>query len=353
MAIELSLDHPDDWMQYSSPNEVNLFHFDDADKIWKCPESIGQGYNQHILMRDGLSIVIVDYEFKDDFLRRCQGFAYPLNLEIEFFLEGPHAGKSLSYLHSGLQRWNGVDRYPGNQRIFKVELHLQLPILKIFFDGLLEQLPAKLQKSASNYLENAYALQEPQANSIIEKADSLASWSTITPHMQQVLYQILNCSYRGLNRQVYLEGKALELMMLRSQQSIEQIVSFEGHMTQPNTLQPDEIYSIYQAKELLLSNLQHPPAIADLVQQVNLNRRKLTEGFQQVFQMTPFEYLQDYRLQQARSMLSYPDTKVEDVIAAVGYKSRSNFAVAFRKKFGLNPKLYQQKSWRILLEKVR
>ncbi|MEL6384471.1 MAG: AraC family transcriptional regulator, partial [Cyanobacteria bacterium J06626_18] len=38
----------------------------------------------------------------------------------------------------------------------------------------------------------------------------------------------------------------------------------------------------------------------------------------------------------------YPDVKVEDVIQSVGYRSRSSFAVAFRKKFGLNPKLYQQ-----------
>ena len=352
MAIELSLNHSDEWMQHSSSEKVNLYHFDDTDKILKCPDDIGRGYSQRILMRDGLSVFIVDYEFRDDFVRRLPGFAHPLDLEIEFILEGPHAGRSLSYLHSGFQLCNGVGRYPGNQRIFKVELHLRLPILKVFFDGLLEQLPAKLRQSAGNYLENAYALQEPQANPIVERAYSLTTWSTITPHMQQVLRQILNCPYQGLNRRVYLEGKALELMTLRSQQMIEQLINFERQITQPNTLQLDEVYSIYQAKELLLSNLQHPPSIADLARQVNLNRRKLIESFQQVFHMTPFEYLQDYRLQQARSMLSYPDAKVEDVIAAVGYKSRSNFAVAFRKKFGLNPKLFQQKSWRVLPEKV-
>ena len=352
MAIELLLNHSDDWMQCSSPDEVNLYHFDNTDRILKCPEYIGRGYSQRILMRDGLSVFIVDYEFKDNFLRKCPGFAHPLELEIEFFLEGPHAGKSLSYLHSGLKIWNDVGRYPGHQRIFKVELHLQLPILKVFFDGLLEQLPAKLQQSSSNYLEKVYSLQIPQTNSSIVQAYSMAAWGTLTPQMRHLLHQILNCPYQGLNRRVYLEGKALELMTLRSQQMIEQFLVFESQFTNSHSLQLDELHRIYQAKEILLRNLHHPPSTADLAQQVNLNRRKLNESFQQVFHMTLFEYLQDYRLQQARSLLSYPDIKVEDVIKAVGYKSRSGFAIAFRKKFGLNPKLYQQQCLRVLPEKV-
>ena len=352
MAIELSLNHPGDWLQNSNPDEVNLYHFDDTDKIWKCPEYIGRGYCQGILMRDGLHTTIIDYEFRDDFVRHFPSFTHSLELEIEFFLEGPHAGESQLILYSGQEISHGTGQHPGHQRILKVELHLQLPILKVFFDGLLEQLPANLQQSANNCLEKVYGLQVLQVNPIIEQVYSLTTWSVITPHMQQVLRQILDCPYRGLNRQVYLEGKALELMMLRSQQMIEQVISFENQMAQPNTLPPDEVYSIYQAKELLLSNLQNPPSISDLARQVSLNRRKLIESFQQVFHMTPFEYLQNYRLQQARSLLSSPDAKVEDVIAAVGYKSRSNFAIAFRKKFGLNPKHYQQKSWRVLPAKV-
>ncbi|MEM1254627.1 MAG: AraC family transcriptional regulator [Cyanobacteria bacterium P01_H01_bin.21] len=352
MAIEVLVNHPNDWLQHSNSDEVDLWHFDDTDKILKCPGSVGHGYQQRIAMRDGLEINILDYKFHDEFVRIYQARTSPSFLELEFNLKGPHAGKSLFFLHSGLTSSNSIGRYPGNQQIFKVELCLQLPILKVFLDGLLEQLPAKLQQSARQYLEKVYTPQKQQIDPIVRQASLLTYWSTITPHMQKVLRQILDCPYRGLNRQVYLEGKALELMMLRSQQIIEQLISFERQMTQPNTLEPDEIDSIYQAKELLLSNLQHPPSIADLARRVNLNRRKLIESFRQVFHMTPFEYLQDYRLQQARSMLSYPDAKVETVIAAVGYKSRSNFAVAFRKKFGLNPKLYQQKSWRVLPEKV-
>ncbi|MEL7314679.1 MAG: AraC family transcriptional regulator [Cyanobacteria bacterium J06559_3] len=353
MAIELSLNHPDDWMQCSSPHEVNLWHFDDADKILKCPGYLGRGYGQHIVMRDGLSMSIVDYEFRDDFVRRFPSFTFPLELEIEFILRGPQAGQSVFKFFSGRKTLNRDSRYPGNQRIFKVELHLQLPILRAFLDGLLEQLPTKHRQSASNCFEKVYALQIPQANPFAEKVSSLTNWRTITPQMRYLLHQILNCPHQGLYRRIYLESKALELMMLRSQQIVEQILVFESQFTTQKSLQLDELHRTYQAKELLLRNLQHPPSTADLAQQVNLNRRKLNESFQQVFRMTLFEYLQDYRLQQARSMLGYPDIKVEDVIKAVGYRSRSGFAAAFRKKFGLNPKLYQQQCLQVLPEKVQ
>ena len=351
MAIELLLDHPDDWLQHGGSSEINLPHVSYTDTTMRCPQALGRGYRQCLAMRDGLSIVILDYEFHDDFVRKIQAFERPVGLELAFMLTGPDAGQSKLFLTAGREIASSIGRYPGHQRILKVELHLQLPILQVFLDGLLEGLPAPLRPAADEYFERFYSLQIPLMSPLIEQAYSLASWAVITPQMMQVLQQILSCPYRGLNRWVYLESKATELMTLRSQQIVDQLVSFDRQQAEPTTLHPDELHRIYQAKELLLSDLQHPPSIAELAQHVNLNRRKLNESFQQVFHMTPFEYLQDYRLKQAQSILKYPDTKVEDVIQTVGYRSRSNFAVAFRKKFGLNPKLYQQQHLKGLSEK--
>lgn len=348
MAIELSLTCPDAWLQRSSPYELNLRHSDPTDRILKCPEHIGRGYSQRIFMRDGLSIVILDYEFQDDLVREIPSFTPPLKLELEFVLAGSLAGQSQLILSSGREIRNIVNRYPGHQRILKVELHLQFPILKVFLDGLLEQLPARLQQLGSDFLEQLYALQVQYVSPAVEQVYSLVSRSAITPKMQQVLHQILNCPYKGLNRHVYLEGKALELMTLRSQQMIEQLVGFSSQTHCQASLQADEFNRIYEARERLLSNLQHPPSIAELARHVGINRRKLTESFQKVFHMTPFEYLQDYRLSQAERILSSSDLKVEEVIQTVGYRSRSSFAAAFRKKFGVNPKLYQQNSLKSL-----
>ena len=304
MAITLSLNQPNDWLQRCRPDEVNLWHYDETDKIRKCGNHLGQGYLQTICMRDGLALSIIEYEFRDDFVRDCPAFRSPLKLELECILAGPHAGKSPLVFSLGRETDKcSISQYPGNQHIFKVELHLRLPILKVFWDGLLEQLPAKLRQSIDSYLEKVCAFQIPQANPLAEQAWSLTNWGTVTPPMRYLLHQILNCPDQGLNRRIYLEAKALGLMTLRSRQMVEQLVVVDSQLIVQNSPQLDELHRIYQAKELLLRNLQHPPSTADLAQQVNLNRRKLNESFQQVFHMTLFEYLQDYRLQQARSQI--------------------------------------------------
>lgn len=74
---------------------------------------------------------------------------------------------------------------------------------------------------------------------------------------------------------------------------------------------------------------------------MGLNERKLKEGFQQIFQTSPFTYLRDRRLEKARELLTNPENSVQEVASATGYASRSQFANAFRKKFGMNPKSYQ------------
>ena len=102
------------------------------------------------------------------------------------------------------------------------------------------------------------------------------------------------------------------------------------------------IEKIYQAKEILLSNLENPPSLMELARQVALNDFKLKRGFRQVVGTSAFKYLHDYRLEKARQLLVSGEMNVEEVAFKVGFDSRSYFALAFRKKFGLNPKQYFQ-----------
>ena len=60
---------------------------------------------------------------------------------------------------------------------------------------------------------------------------------------------------------------------------------------------------------------------------------------------TPFGYLRNCRLLQAKRLLMAADLSVTEVAAAVGYTSRNRFATAFRQKIGLNPKALQMRVW--------
>lgn len=162
----------------------------------------------------------------------------------------------------------------------------------------------------------------------------------ITQQMWTVLSKILQCPYQGLMKRMYLESQAMELITLHFQQFQEQDI--HDHSFPANNL--SDVDRIYQAKEILLRNLENPPSLIELARQVGLNEFKLKRGFRQVFGTPAFKYLHDYRLEKARQLLASGEMKVEEVASRVGFDSRSYFALAFRKKFGLNPKQYFQHS---------
>ncbi|WP_232435738.1 hypothetical protein [Rivularia sp. PCC 7116] len=98
---------------------------------------------------------------------------------------------------------------------------------------------------------------------------------SITVQMQAVLHQILNCPYQGLTKQLYLEGKVLELMALR----LEDLQDTKPLKSTTN-LKPEQIDSIYQARDIMINNFSNPPSLLALARQVNLNDCTLKKGLQ-------------------------------------------------------------------------
>jgi AraC family transcriptional regulator, transcriptional activator of the genes for pyochelin and ferripyochelin receptors len=163
------------------------------------------------------------------------------------------------------------------------------------------------------------------------------SLGKMTPAIQLALQQLLNCPFQGIMRRNYIEAKTLELITLQF-----------AEMMQDNTpgqqsvnLRKRDIEYIYRARDIITQNITNPPSLIELARQVQLNERKLKQGFRQVFGTTVFGYLHDYRLNQACELLMTGQMNVAEVSYAVGFANRGYFAAAFRKKFGINPKDYQ------------
>jgi AraC-like DNA-binding protein len=49
-------------------------------------------------------------------------------------------------------------------------------------------------------------------------------------------------------------------------------------------------------------------------------------------------------MEKSRQLLAAGELSVADAAQAVGYANRSHFAIAFRKKFGMNPSTYRRSS---------
>jgi len=87
----------------------------------------------------------------------------------------------------------------------------------------------------------------------------------------------------------------------------------------------------------LLNNLDNPPSLSEISNQIGLNTFKLKKEFKAFFGVPVFKYLQNERLSFAHKMIRNQDSTVQEAAWHVGYDSLSSFSNAFEKKFGYRP----------------
>jgi transcriptional regulator GlxA family with amidase domain len=79
-----------------------------------------------------------------------------------------------------------------------------------------------------------------------------------------------------------------------------------------------------------------------LADRVNLSTRQFSRRFKATFGTTPADFVEHFRLNEARERLILPDQTVDRVAYSVGFKSADVFRRAFERRFGLNPSNYRQ-----------
>ncbi|MDV3349012.1 AraC family transcriptional regulator [Leptolyngbyaceae cyanobacterium CCMR0082] len=169
------------------------------------------------------------------------------------------------------------------------------------------------------------------------QAKILGTIGWTTPTMLAAVQQILACPYQGKVKQLYLESKTLELLALKLEQMGQPELSEDNKIT----LKTDDVHRLYQAREILLTDLEHPPSIIELARRVGINDFKLKRGFRQIFGTTVFGCLYDYRMERAKQLLDTHNLKVAQIAQTVGYANPSQFSAAFKRKFGFSPKNYR------------
>jgi len=68
----------------------------------------------------------------------------------------------------------------------------------------------------------------------------------------------------------------------------------------------------------------------------------LKEGFKQIYGDSVFSFLLEYKMEYARKLLESNQYNVNEVGLKVGYSTASHFIAAFKKKYGVTPKKYNQ-----------
>jgi AraC-like DNA-binding protein len=160
--------------------------------------------------------------------------------------------------------------------------------------------------------------------------------------------EIVTCPYQGFEKRLFLQGKVHDLiglqLMAMLRDSCHDPSGNRGRLPVPHRLKPETIARLHQAKDILAVQLQQPPSLSTLAQQMGMSERTLQRGFRTLFNTTVMDYLTQQRLERAEQLLrqaatdGLPSTRtVTEVATMVGYGNMGHFAAAFKRRFGITP----------------
>lgn len=160
----------------------------------------------------------------------------------------------------------------------------------------------------------------------------------ITPYMEHILAEVKDFTqYKGGLGYLFLESKIWELISVYLSEVLELNILLPRNLHISRT----DRDSIIEAKHIIDSQLIFAPSCEALAKQVSLSTSKLTKGFSTMFGKSVHAYIIDQRLEKAAGLLLESDLNVSEISALVGYSKPSNFAAAFKKKYGVIPKCYK------------
>lgn len=157
--------------------------------------------------------------------------------------------------------------------------------------------------------------------------------------MEQILAETSRFTqYRGGLGYLYLDGKLLELLSIYLSEVLELDILMGNDISMSRT----ERTAIMEAKRIIDGQLAFAPSCEELSRMVHLSMTKLTRGFSSFYGMPIHQYIIEQRLAQAAQLLLEGNWNVSEVATIVGYGKASNFAAAFKKRYGVAPKNYRE-----------
>ncbi len=150
----------------------------------------------------------------------------------------------------------------------------------------------------------------------------------MTPEMAQIVDSIFGNQYSGKTKMMFFRSQITALLS-----------HFFGQLALMHHSDSKNHYhqKLNEAKDILLNNLENPPSLKELSEQIGLNTTTLKREFKAVFGIPVFKYLHNERLSTAHKLIQEQNATVQEAAWSVGYDSLGSFSNAFEKKFGYRP----------------
>ena len=104
---------------------------------------------------------------------------------------------------------------------------------------------------------------------------------------------------------------------------------------------PDDMEQVRRAVDYIDSHYSYPISVEDIAYYVGVSRSTLFRQFRRFLDLSPKEYLDQYRIRRAAYLLRHTDLTVNSVSISVGYDNGLYFSKVFKKATGQSPTKYR------------
>lgn len=112
-------------------------------------------------------------------------------------------------------------------------------------------------------------------------------------------------------------------------------------LTHPDAASVQTNMIAIQAAEFLADGKHNFIPIQRAARKFSLSRNRFTRIFSDFWHVTPQDYLIEQRIRQAKHLLAYSDSTLDEIAGLLGYSDRFFFARQFKQKTGISPGCYR------------
>lgn len=146
----------------------------------------------------------------------------------------------------------------------------------------------------------------------------------LCPQAEKIFQQMKGCQAYSLGRSAFLLGKLWDLFALLSKKE-----------------KPQTDY-VNMALEYIHSEYMHDITVEGIARHLNLDRTYFSVIFKKKIGMSPKQYILNYRMNVASSLIAKNNISVTIAANSVGYTDLYTFSKMFKNHFGMSPSQYRK-----------
>jgi AraC-like DNA-binding protein len=298
------------------------------------PDNYGKGYMVSYVLPEGISVMLGDTVFKEDFyLQRVPSPNHQffiLQFNETFSSEEKNYSRLLDKDVQKVQQNMVLLTNSFIQGKFLVPAHTRVRTVKLIFEK--QHLLNLLEQEVVDRFLTTYFAQ------LFKKVSTEA----IDAGYRLLINEVLKQNEEHPLKLTFIQNRVL-LLLERF------LLHFMGKMNHDKSdfkLKDDEISRLIKVESLLVKDYSvTPPTIPELSKVSAMSPTKLKKDFKAMYGMPLYEYFQKNRMMRAKDLLLEEKYAIKEVGMMVGYTNLGHFAASFKKEFGILPsELFSEKA---------